>query len=304
VEAADGEKAKVGTLSSTSVTATSPSTRHGWCSKRSTSAAAGSATPVPRLPRPQLQGRRLRRQLASVRGFDPAVGATRSAKFCAHLTFGEGSCKDHERCYWVIDLERDQLTLPQQVDMIIAKHEEYDCMPRSVEANSYQIGLPGDRAEDGRAGVRVPVEPHYTTRTNKPDPETGVQAMSPWFERARSTSRGVTRTRSGRCAVVDELIQYPGRTTDTVMAFWFAWRRRSWHAPWPPRVRRTRRTSSNNMRRSSWRSVTRRVRALKRRARAGVQQRHDQHAEPPAVLARPLLGRGRLDRPWGREHLP
>jgi hypothetical protein len=138
----------------------------------------------------------------AVRRLRPGVGGTRSAKFCAHLVLAAGSCKDHERCYWVIDLERDQLTLPQQVDMVLRKHEQYRL--QMVDRGG-ELGVPGRLAraieqKHGRARDRVRIEPHYTTRTNKPDPETGVQSMAPWFERGACTSRGVTRTRSGRCA--------------------------------------------------------------------------------------------------------
>jgi len=52
-------------------------------------------------------------------GFDPAVGIKAQAKFCAHITLAAGSCDEHERCYWVVDLKRDQMTLPQQADYII-----------------------------------------------------------------------------------------------------------------------------------------------------------------------------------------
>jgi hypothetical protein len=62
-----------------------------------------------------------------VAGFDPAVGGTRSAKFCAHCVSPQGSCIDHELCFWVSTSSASSLTLPQQVDTIISKHEEYSC---------------------------------------------------------------------------------------------------------------------------------------------------------------------------------
>jgi hypothetical protein len=90
-----------------------------------------------------------------VAGFDPAVGGTRSAKFCAHIILGEGSCKEHERCFWVIDICRDQLTLPQQVDIILR--------PRRLPAPEVGRGgelLPGgavsgDPVKDGGARPRL-----------------------------------------------------------------------------------------------------------------------------------------------------
>lgn len=161
-----------------------------------------------------------------VAGFDPAVGGTRSAKFCAHCVLAAGSCVDHALCFWVVDLERGQLTLPQQVDTIIAKHEQYGLLASVLEANSYQAGLYQEVDRKLRERDRAfRIEPHYTTRTNKPDPELGVQSMSPWFERgAVHIPWGDAHSQRKMQQLVDELVQYPGRTTDTVMAFWFAYR--------------------------------------------------------------------------------
>jgi len=166
-------------------------------------------------------------------GFDPAVGTTRSAKFCAHLVLGEGSCKLHERCYWVIDLERQQMTLPQQVDMVLSKHGQYALQMSKVEANSYQAGLYQEiERRMNELGLAWRIEPHYTTRTNKPDPEMGVQSMSPWFEQGKIHIPWADQYSQRKMRqLVDELIQYPGKTTDTVMAFWFAWRALESSAP-------------------------------------------------------------------------
>jgi phage terminase large subunit-like protein len=159
-------------------------------------------------------------------GFDPAVGVTKNRKFCAHLTLAVGSCPRHERCFWVVDLYRDQLTLPQQVELIISKHREYDVLKSVVEANSYQAGLyQAIKQKLDENGEAMAVEPHYTTRTNKPDPELGVQAMAPWFENGKvHIPWGNPESQRKMSVLVDELVQYPsGRTTDTVMAFWIAW---------------------------------------------------------------------------------
>ena len=170
-----------------------------------------------------------------VAGFDPAVGTrSRSAKFCAHIVVARGNCGRHPNgCYWVVDLERDQMTLPQQVEMILNKHEAYDLAKSKIEANSYQAGLfQAVQHKMGEAGVRYPVEPHYTSRTNKPDPELGVQAMSPVFENGEvHIPWGNPASQRKMQVLVDELVQYPGRTTDTVMAFWFAWKELQESAP-------------------------------------------------------------------------
>jgi hypothetical protein len=161
-----------------------------------------------------------------VAGFDPAVGVSRSTKFCAHLALAVGSCKEHERCFWVIDLERDQLALPQQVDMILSKHQDYGLDASIIEANSYQAGLfQAVKQKMDDQGLAMRIEPHYTSRTNKPDPEVGVQSMSAWFENGKiHIPYGDVHSRRKMEQFIDELVQYPGKTTDTVMAFWFAWK--------------------------------------------------------------------------------
>ncbi len=158
---------------------------------------------------------------------DPAVGVSRSRKFCAHVVLAAGSCVEHERCYWVVDLERAQLTLPQQVDMVLSKHEQYGLSTSIIEANSYQAGLfQAIKQKMDDQGLAFNIQPHYTTRTNKPDPEMGVQAMAPRFENGQfHIPWGDIHSRRKMQQLVEELIQYPsGRTTDTVMALWMAWR--------------------------------------------------------------------------------
>jgi predicted phage terminase large subunit-like protein len=166
-------------------------------------------------------------------GFDPAVGITRSRKFCAHLTLAVGSCSEHERCYWVVDLHRDQMTLPQQVRFIIDRHQEYGATKTIVEANSAFAGVQQAVEEEmAERGVQLNIHPHYTTRTNKPDPETGVERMAPWFENgAVHIPWGNQASRGRMKQLVDELIMYPGKFTDTVMATWFAWRESQIAAP-------------------------------------------------------------------------
>lgn len=159
-------------------------------------------------------------------GFDPAVGVTRTAKFCALLTLAVGSCPEHERCLWVVDLERDQLTLPQQVDLIIRQHQAYNTHVSVIEANGYQGGLfQAAKNKCDELGIALNIQPHYTSRMNKPDPEMGVHSMAPWFENGKvHIPWGNPESQRKMGILVDELISFPGRTTDTVMAFWFAWR--------------------------------------------------------------------------------
>lgn len=162
-----------------------------------------------------------------VTGFDPAAGGSRTAKFCAHMTLGLGSCPDHDRCIWIIDLARQQMTLPQQVDLVLERHEKYGASKSIVEANSYQVGLyQAIELKMEERGLAYDIAPHYTSRVNKPDPEVGVGAMSPWFEKGLvHIPWGDAHSQRVMQDFVDELVQYPdGRTSDTVMSFWFGWK--------------------------------------------------------------------------------
>jgi phage terminase large subunit-like protein len=161
-----------------------------------------------------------------VAGFDPAVGTSRNAKFCAHIIVGKGFCATHpEGCFWVIDLKRDQLTMPQQMDYIINTHLEYSLFASFVETNAFQKGMfQGIQERLTEQGLALKIESHQTDRHNKHDPEIGIQQMSPIFENGHvHIPWGNPESQRKMSVFVDELVQYPGKTTDTVMAFWFAW---------------------------------------------------------------------------------
>lgn len=164
---------------------------------------------------------------------DPAIGTSKHRKFSAHITLAVGSCEKHERCYWVVDLKRDQMTLPQQVDMVIERHQKYSAFKSIIEANAYQRGLfQAVQARMEEQGLALSIVPHTTNAYNKQDSEIGVQAMSPWFEHGMvHIPWGDQASRLRMQVFVDELVQYPGRTTDTVMAFWFAWMNAQQSAP-------------------------------------------------------------------------
>jgi predicted phage terminase large subunit-like protein len=144
------------------------------------------------------------------------------------MTIALGSCEKHEKCIWVIDLVRDQMTLPQQVELIMEKHEQYNAFVSMVEANSYQQGLLDEITRRGReSGRPIKLEPHYTNAQNKPDPELGIPSMSTYFENGLvHIPNGNPESMRKMQVFIDELVQYPnGNTKDTVMAFWFAYRK-------------------------------------------------------------------------------
>jgi hypothetical protein len=161
-----------------------------------------------------------------VAGFDPAIGTSKEAKFSAHIILAQGSCALHERCYWIVDLVRDQLTMPQQVDLVIMKHEEYDLFASVIEINAYQMGLKEtvDKVV-AEQGLSFNILPHHTTRNTKPDPELGVTSMKRMVANGQlHIPWGDQYSRTTMMQFVHELEEFPGRTTDTVMALWFAWK--------------------------------------------------------------------------------
>lgn len=170
-----------------------------------------------------------------VAGFDPAIGVSKIAKFCAHLTLGMGSCVHHERCFWVIDLVRDQFTMPQQVDLIIQQHQKYDLQASIIEVNGYQAGLKDSvELKCAETGQMITTLGHVTTRNNKPDPEIGVTGMASMVENGYlHVPWGDQHSRRVMQQLLDELEMYPqnGVTSDTVMALWFAWKQLQELAP-------------------------------------------------------------------------
>lgn len=176
-------------------------------------------------------------------GFDPAVGKTSNAKFCAHVTLAVGSCPEHERCYWVVDLRRDQMTLEQQIDCVIHQHERYGLLASFVETNAYQAVL--EQAIDARIeelGKAYHIQGLTTSRHNKNSPEIGVLRLPPYFENGQvHIPLGNQESRRKMRQLIDELVEYPGRTTDCVMAFWMAWFASEQAAPALPSFNRLKR---------------------------------------------------------------
>lgn len=161
-------------------------------------------------------------------GFDPAIGKARGHSYCAHVTLALGSCDKHEKCLWLIDVERDQMNLPQQVELIFEKHEKYNAFVSMIETNAYQQGLLDEITRRGRdEGTPIKAEPHFTSAQTKPDPELGVPSMSTYFENGLvHIPYGNPESMRKMQMFIDEFVQYPnGRTQDIVMAFWFAYRK-------------------------------------------------------------------------------
>jgi hypothetical protein len=158
-------------------------------------------------------------------GFDPAIGVGKGRSFCVWTALGVGSCEQHEQCWWVIDQERDTMSLPRQADTILREYAKYQgkILGARIEANAYQGGLNHLIDERmGQKGIAFRIEPHQTGN-NKLDPEIGVASLGPWFEKGLvHIPYGDPHSRRKMQVFIRELVEYPGRSYDTVMSFWIA----------------------------------------------------------------------------------
>lgn len=153
---------------------------------------------------------------------DPAVGSTKNAKFVGHVVFGIP--QEEPSLRYLIEINREQLTLPQQVDLLISTHMKYTNMVLTViETNSYQKGLE-QAVQDAmeRMGITLRVEGH-TTGINKLDPEIGLHSLSPLLENGKLRfpwRDPESRRKSG--LLIQEFVEYPFFAyTDLMMATWF-----------------------------------------------------------------------------------
>jgi hypothetical protein len=158
-------------------------------------------------------------------GFDPAIGLVRGHSWCVYTVLAVGSCSEHERCLWVVDQERDTMPIMKQARLILEMHERYGLDAAKVEANGYQAGLAqlvNDMMDRSHHAYRI--EGHFTDAQKKHDPEIGIQSLSPWFEHGRiHIPWGDAASRAKMKQLVEELVTYPGRSTDCVMSLWIAY---------------------------------------------------------------------------------
>lgn len=156
---------------------------------------------------------------------DPAVGKTKSAKFCGHIVFGIPP-EDPKRKV-LLSIERLQLTVPQQRDLIIQTHMDWGARAQMVmsvtELNAYQAGLNQiitERCDE--LGIVMRLEGH-TTGVNKQDPEIGIPALARDFENGNfwlPTGNPESYRKSHMLA--EEAIEYPFFAySDLLMALWF-----------------------------------------------------------------------------------
>lgn len=159
-----------------------------------------------------------------IQSFDPAIGSSRGHKFCGHIVIGiPPEAKDHRM---LIEIDRAQLTMPQQVDRIIATSLKYPNIQTSViEVNAYQKGLQQAIEERCEQMGLPPIHmtPHVTGR-NKQDPDIGLPSLQPLVEKyLLRFPYGNEEGRQRSEMLIQEMVEYPFFAySDLLMALWFA----------------------------------------------------------------------------------
>lgn len=158
-----------------------------------------------------------------VAGLDPA-GANSQAGYTALVLLGVDPAT--QRRYLVDMVNAKQMKAPQLRDQIFDWADRYPLRELRVESNGLQSQLVQYNQEIigylTQRGVRV--VPHITTGHNKWDPQFGVESMAPMFyNRQISLPSADLVSRNRLRSLEDQLVTFPmGRTSDLVMAFWFA----------------------------------------------------------------------------------
>jgi hypothetical protein len=156
-----------------------------------------------------------------VLGVDPA-GAGEQSGYTAMVILGI----DNDGRRYLVDLVNvRQMKAPQIMQQIFDFAEQYPLREVRVETN----GLQGQifqhnvelQAKLTNRGIRL--SPHITGK-NKWDPQFGVEAMAPMFYNQMISIPWMQISDRGRLRTLEEqLMAFPmGKTTDLVMAMWFA----------------------------------------------------------------------------------
>lgn len=166
-------------------------------------------------------------------GFDPGSGKiTRDSKNPALVVYGKRVDRtpvmlrddrgDHtpEDIEWhhVIEWRRlEGYSFVQQCDFIADRARFYNC-PAAIEENTLQIAY-----SEYIAKVYPDVKcVSHTTNVNKRDPKQGVEQFEPLFLNDRIIIHAQGAPQHEMIALREELLSFPGRYTDLVMALWVA----------------------------------------------------------------------------------
>lgn len=149
-------------------------------------------------------------------GFDPALGKRLAGrKYPAAVAIGYNP--DMERWYFV-RYERWRIPMPEQIRRLTRWAEELNC-PVCVETNNIQESYL-DWFEQLASHVEVLSE--YTSHDTKHDRADGVESWKPVFDRGNVVICGGDAPRGLVSDLIGEMIHWPGRYTDLVMASWIA----------------------------------------------------------------------------------
>lgn len=160
---------------------------------------------------------------ALIAGLDPA-GANSQAGYTALVLLGVDMKTGVRHLVDMVNVK--QMKAPQLRDQLFDWADRYPLRELRVEVNGLQSQLVQYNQEIitrlTNRGVRV--VPHITSGHNKWDPQFGVESMSPMFYNKQILFPGADiSTRNRVRSLEEQLISFPmGRTSDLVMALWFA----------------------------------------------------------------------------------
>lgn len=156
-------------------------------------------------------------------GLDPAVGKGKNAKRVGHVVIGIDP--DQPEYRYVVEVGGEQLTVPQQRDLLISTALRYGVshVCTVVEENAYQAGLSQITEERmNELGITFRLEGH-TTGKNKQDPEIGIPSLGVLVEKhLLRIPYGDRRSKQIAERFIVEMVEYPFYAfSDQLMALWF-----------------------------------------------------------------------------------
>jgi hypothetical protein len=174
----------------------------------------------PLLVQPQLEGI----AVARTAGYDPNSGLSDDAKYCAYAEVMFDRKSADPRTYWITDIARFRMTLPDQESFCMERARERNLALFHIEdnaANQWLLQLPGLKGMM-LSGYRI--EGHNTNVKNKYEKETGVPAMAGRIKGGKIRfPYGDVAGRKMTDLAMAEFLSYPqGATTDIIMAIWMA----------------------------------------------------------------------------------
>ena len=160
-----------------------------------------------------------------VAGYDPSSGLSDEAKHCGYIELGfDGNLPDAKRVYYVTDMARFRMTLPDQETFLVDRALARQAALTLIERNAAQQWILQLQKIKDAISIGHRIEGHHTNPKNKPDPETGISSMAPLIREGRLRfPYGEVRAKQLTETVIGEFTTYPqGASSDMLMAIWFA----------------------------------------------------------------------------------